>query len=107
MSSLLEVNKSDFKEQVLESKVPVLVDMYADWCGPCKMIAPILEKLQESYGDKIKIVKVNVDENSELAGEYGVQSIPNLLVFKNGISVDNKIGACGEETLKNLIDKSL
>ena len=107
MSLLQEVNKESFKKEVLESNIPVFVDMYAPWCGPCKMIAPILEKLQESYGDKIKIVKVNVDENSELAGEYGVQSIPNLLVFKNGIAAGNQIGACGEETLKNLIDKSL
>jgi len=107
MSSLLEVNKDSFKEQVLDSNVPVLVDFWASWCGPCMMVAPILEKLQESYGGKVKIVKVDVDENSELAGEYSVKSIPNLLVFKNGEIAERSIGASGEETLKNLIDKLL
>jgi thioredoxin 1 len=107
MSSLLEIDKESFKGQVLESDTLVLVDFWAEWCGPCRMIAPVLEKLQESYGDKVKIVKVNVDENSELAGEYGVQSIPNLLVFKGGEKVDSSIGASGEETLRKLIDKSL
>ena len=107
MGSLQSVNNEDFKEQVLESKVPVVVDMYAPWCGPCKMVAPILEKLQEEYGDKVKFVQVNIDDNTELAAENQVQSIPNIIVFKNGKEIDRQIGASTEQSFKNIIENSL
>jgi len=85
----------------------VLVDFWAPWCGPCRMIAPVLEELDQEMGDKVKVVKVNVDENGETAGKYGVMSIPTLLVFKNGEVVDKAVGYQPKEALVDLLQNHL
>ena len=84
---------SNFQQEVLNSELPVVVDFYADWCGPCKMIGPVIEQLAEAYAVKIKVGKVNVDENMELASKYRIMSIPAIMFFKNGEVQDQIIGA--------------
>ena len=86
------VTAEDFKESVLESQVPVLVDFYADWCGPCKMLGPVLEQLEESYGGKFTLVKVNIDDSTPLAVEYNIASIPAVKLFVGGEVVDETVG---------------
>lgn len=99
--------EENFENEVLKSDIPVLVDFYADWCGPCKMMFPVVEKLAEEYDGKIKIGKVNSDENSELAIKYAIMSIPSFLVFKNGEVVNSATGALPEAALKNILDSAL
>jgi thioredoxin 1 len=93
------IKDADFKTEVLESNVVTIVDFYADWCGPCKQIAPLLEAIQNNLGDKIKIVKINVDENQEYGSKFGVRSIPTLIAFKDGEKIDTKIGSLTKVTL--------
>ncbi len=93
----------NFKEDVLESSLPVLVDFYADWCGPCKMVAPILEELAEEYAAKLKVVKVNVDKEQELAQQFRVVSIPTMIVFENGEIRDSFMGYRSKEELVELL----
>ncbi|MBQ7951399.1 MAG: thioredoxin [Clostridia bacterium] len=93
----------NFKEDVLNQTLPVLVDFYADWCGPCKMVAPVLEELEQEYGDKIKIVKVNIDTEIDLAREYRVATIPTMMVFENGELRDSVIGYHSKEELVELL----
>ena len=88
-----EYSTTDFKSEVVESDTPVLVDFWAEWCGPCKVIAPVVEELADDYEGKIKFGKVNVDDHNMVASEYGVRSIPTLLVFKNGAVVNQIVGA--------------
>ncbi|MGL5052898.1 MAG: thioredoxin [Cetobacterium sp.] len=90
MGKVLSLNNSNFKNEVTESKGIVLVDFWAEWCGPCKMLAPILEELSEE--SIAKICKINVDESGDLAGDYGIRSIPTMIVFKDGIKVDQIVG---------------
>lgn len=90
-----------------EAEQPVVVDFYADWCGPCKMAAPIIDKLAGEYEGKVKIVKINIDENKVAASEHGVMSIPTVIVFKDGQEADRQIGFPGEEGYKQLIEKHL
>lgn len=104
---LKEINEDSFKKEVLENNIPIIVDMYASWCSPCHMIVPILEKLQKEYEGKIEIVKVNIDNNNALAEQYGVLSIPTLIVFKNGKQFEKIIGAQGEMRFKNLIEAAI
>lgn len=87
------VTDATFDNDVLEASVPVVVDFWAEWCGPCKMIAPHLEEIAEELGDKVKIVKLNVDDNQETAIKYGVRSIPTLILFKGGEAADMQVGA--------------
>ena len=87
------VTDGTFEEEVIKSPLPVLVDFWAVWCGPCHMVAPTLEDLAQNYKDKLKVVKVNVDENREIPAKYGIMSIPTLLVFRNGEAVDQIVGA--------------
>lgn len=101
------INKDDFDSQVLQAKIPVLVDFYAQWCGPCKMAAPVLDKLAEEYKDKVLIVKIDVDQNQELASQYQVMSIPTVIIFKDGKAVDKKIGFPGEGGYRSLIENIL
>ena len=99
----IKVDKNNFKAQVLDSKEPVVVDFWAAWCGPCKMIGPSLEELSAQYAGKIKIAKVNTDENPELSVQFGVRSIPMLLMFKNGQIADMKVGAAPKSALESWI----
>lgn len=93
----------NFQEDVLEATLPVLVDFYADWCGPCKMVAPVLEELEAEYGDKLKIVKINVDKETELAQQFRVVSIPTMMVFENGELRDSFMGYRSKEELVELL----
>jgi len=98
---------NNFEEEVLKSDVPVLVDFFADWCGPCKMMAPVIAQLAEDYDGKAKIGKINTDENTELAVKYGVMSIPNMKIFKGGEVVDEIVGAVGAEVIEEKLDALL
>ena len=100
MSQEVTVTKDNFKAEVLESSTPVLVDFWADWCMPCKMIAPVLKELSDEYEGKIKIGKLNVDEHGDLASEYNVLSIPTLLLFKDGEVVKQHVGAAPRAALE-------
>ena len=103
----IEVNDSNFKSEVTDSAMPVLVDFWAPWCGPCRMITPILEELAKEYDGKVKVVKINVDDSPNTAGEYGIRSIPTLILFKDGKVFEQTVGAQSKENLKQLVDKSL
>ena len=105
--SVLHVTDADFDSHVLQSDVPVLVDFWAPWCGPCKMIAPALDQLAGEYAGKAKVVKVDVDQNPATAMKFRVRSIPMLLVFKDGQIHGQQIGAVGKAQLAQLIDKAL
>lgn len=100
----VEVNEDNFKEEVLNAEVPVVVDFWAPWCGPCKMIAPVLEELAEENEGDLKVAKVNVDDNQGLARKYQVSSIPNLVFFEDGESVDRQVGFSSKEDLVEKIN---
>lgn len=101
------VTDATFKELVLDSDVPVLVDFWAPWCGPCRMIAPLIDELSKQYAGKLKCVKLNTDESPGVATEYGIRSIPTVMIFKYGKKVDTVIGAVPKTTLTTTIDKYL
>lgn len=102
-----ELNKVNFEAEVLKSTVPVVVDFWASWCGPCRMISPLVDKMAEKYQGKVKFAKVNVDENSEIAAKYDVKSIPMLIFFKGGKQVDSSLGAVPESSLKPKVEALL
>ena len=89
---VIKLNSENFKEEVLNSEKKVLVDFYADWCGPCKMMSPIVDEIAKEFSEKVKVCKLNVDEAPEIAGEYGVMSIPTLIIFENGNVIDTTVG---------------
>ncbi len=103
----LAVTDATFDAEVRNATVPVVVDFWAEWCGPCKQIGPSLEELAVHYGGKVKIVKVNVDENPDLPAQFGVRGIPALFLFKDGQIVSNKTGAAPKAALQNWIDASI
>ncbi|NJM27905.1 MAG: thioredoxin [Pseudanabaena sp. RU_4_16] len=105
MSSAVAVTDSSFEQDVLGSEVPVLVDFWAPWCGPCRMVAPVVDEIAEQYDGKIKVVKLNTDENPGVASQYGIRSIPTLMLFKGGQRVDVVVGAVPKATLANTIEK--
>ena len=99
--------KEAWENDVLKSDLPVLVDFWAEWCGPCRMVSPAVEQLSKTMEDKIKVAKVNVDHNQELAMEYSIQSIPSLVLFKKGREVGRKIGAAPKESYQKFVEESL
>ncbi len=99
----VKIDSSNFDSDVLNSKTPVVVDFWAEWCGPCKMIAPSLEEISDEMGEKVKIAKVNMDENPDIAAKYGVRSIPTLLLFKGGEPVAIQVGAVPKNKLSSWI----
>ncbi len=101
----LEITDETFDAEVMKSKLPVLVDFWAPWCGPCRMVAPVIEKLEEKHKDKFKFCKMNVDQNQKTAGQYRVMSIPTLMFFKAGKVEDTVVGAVPEGALQTKIDK--
>ena len=102
-----KVSDTTFEAEVLKATEPVVVDFWAEWCGPCRMIAPALEEISGSLGNKVKIVKLNVDENPQTAAKYGIQSIPTLMIFKNGQMASRQIGAAPKQKLEQWITASV
>jgi len=107
MSKPVEIQDSNFDNIVLQSKTPVLVDFWAEWCGPCRMVAPVVEELAEEYDGKITFAKVDVDQNPQIAGKYGIMSIPTLIIFKGGKPLSNIVGFRPKAELKRSLDDAL
>ena len=105
--SLIEVNESNFQEEVLDSALPVLVDMWAPWCMPCRMVAPTVEKIARDNADKLKVCKLNVDDNQNIAVRYSIQGIPALLIFKDGKELDRIVGAVPPQAIQSKLDQIL
>ncbi|MCK5768250.1 MAG: thioredoxin [Candidatus Atribacteria bacterium] len=103
----IELNSNNFKEEVLESSIPVLIDLWAPWCMPCRMITPIVEQLAEDNQGKLKVCKLNTDENQDIASRYGIQGIPTLLFFKGGQEVDRLVGVTPKPIIQKKIDAIL
>ncbi|WP_269479059.1 thioredoxin [Rickettsia akari] len=101
------VTDSSFKKEVLESDLPVLVDFWAEWCGPCKMLTPIIDEISKELKGKVKVLKMNIDENPNISSEYGIRSIPTIMLFKNGEQKDTKIGLQQKNSLLDWINKSV
>lgn len=106
-AEVTEVTKSTFEQEVLKSETPVLVDFWAPWCGPCRMVAPVVEEIAAQYKGKVKVVKVNTDANADVASQYNIRSIPTLMIFKDGKNVDMVVGAVPKTTLASTLEKYL
>lgn len=105
--SVIVLNDKEFEEKVIKEKLPVLVDFFAEWCGPCKMAAPVIDELAGEYKDKVVVGKVDVDQNQETAGKYGVMSIPTVIMFKDGKEVDRKMGFAGKVGYEEMLKKQI
>ena len=107
ISEPIHVTDAAFEKTVLQSTLPVIVDFWAPWCGPCRMVAPVVDEISEQYKGQIKVVKVNTDENPQVASQYGIRSIPTLMIFKKGEKVDMVVGAVPKSTLASTLEKYL
>ena len=105
--NVFEFTDSNFNSEVLQSEIPVLVDFWAEWCGPCKVIAPTVGEIANDYNGKIKVGKVNVDTNQKIAMEYGIRSIPSLLIFKGGTILNQVVGSVQKDSITKLLDEAL
>ncbi len=104
---IVHVTDASFEADVLKSSQPVLVDFWAEWCGPCKMIAPVLSELADEYGDKIKICKMDVDANTDTPSKFGIRGIPTLIIFKDGAAAAQKVGALSKSQLVQFVDANI
>ena len=104
---IVHISDESFEEEVLQSERPVLIDYWAEWCGPCKMIAPVLEEIATEYSDRLKVVKLNIDDNPQTPPKYGIRGIPTLMVFKNGRVEATKVGSVSKAQLTAFLDDSL
>ncbi len=104
---IVHISDESFEEEVLQSEQPVLIDYWAEWCGPCKMIAPVLDEIATEYSDRLKVVKLNIDENPQTPPKYGIRGIPTLMIFKNGQVEATKVGAVSKAQLTTFLDDSL
>lgn len=104
---VIHANDANFADEVLKSDIPVLVDFWAPWCGPCRMIAPVLDAIADEYQGKVKVVKINVDESQAVPAQFGIRSIPTLKIFKNGQEVATKVGALNQAQLADFINASV
>ena len=105
--SVKSIKENEFDSEVINSDKPVLIDFWAEWCGPCKEIAPILDEIADEMKDKIKVVKINIDENPNIPNKYGIQSIPTMIIFKKGEPISTKIGAAIKSEVKTWIETSV
>lgn len=106
-NNIMSVDEINFQKEVLKSDKPVLVDFWAAWCGPCRMVSPIIAQIANEYQNDLKVVKINVDENSELASQYDIMSIPTVFLFKDGKKVDSMIGARPKQMYEAMIQKNI
>jgi len=107
MADLNEVNDANFEDEVLKSEIPTLIDFWAPWCGPCRIIGPIVEEIAAEYAGKVKVVKMNVDENQSTPAKYGIRGIPTVILFKNGEAAEQVVGAVPKVKLSEMINKHL
>ncbi len=105
-TQIIEGTDNNWKQEVEQAQIPVVVDFWAPWCGPCRMVSPVIEKLAEKYGGKLKVVKVNVDDNQALAMKYNIMSIPTIMLFKDGKAMDQAIGAAPSEFYEKMLQRN-
>lgn len=107
MNSVVEVTDASFEDEVLKSDIPVLIDFWAEWCGPCKVLSPIIDEVSKDYEGRIKFAKLNIDENPNNTQKFGIRGIPTLIIFKNGDKEETSVGVLSKSELTSFLDKSL
>jgi thioredoxin 1 len=107
MSNVIDISDDNFDSEVLQSEKPVLIDFWAEWCGPCKVLGPVIDGIAEDYSDRVKFVKLNIDNNPSNTQKFGIRGIPTLLLFKNGEKIDTSVGVLSKSELASFLDKNL